>query len=169
MVLSNLRMNTIKYNDRVFNYIGHHACYIRPDHFCRNNVVSPGMVFGVHPTLDRIKDYKTEVDSVIFRWTAPQNDIVHEWVNKHTYTGTNAKVPEFKIVTVPVKWGEGAGNIKTTVFKFLCKEEDGLYFKSLLASTYSRGNKPYGMFISNSNLLSCTSRVYTMGVHHGCT
>eukprot|EP00957_Ditylum_brightwellii_P211872 15366704-Ditylum_brightwellii.AAC.2 len=141
-VLSNLRVNTIKYNDRVFNYIGHHAYYIYPDHFSRNNIVSPGMIFGIHPTLVCIDDYQIEVESTISQWPAPQNNIVQEWVIKHSYTDTNEKVPEFKIVTVPVEWGEGAGGIKTTAFKFLCKEEDGLYFKSLLASTYSCKDKP---------------------------
>eukprot|EP00957_Ditylum_brightwellii_P174497 13286217-Ditylum_brightwellii.AAC.1 len=72
-VLSNLRMNTIKYDDRVFNCIGHHAYYIRPDHFCRNNLMSPVMVFGVHSILVCIEDYETEVDSIISRWPAPQN------------------------------------------------------------------------------------------------
>eukprot|EP00957_Ditylum_brightwellii_P123969 9450165-Ditylum_brightwellii.AAC.1 len=159
-VLCNLRVNTIKYDDRVFNYIGHHTCYIRPDHFYGNNVVSLGMVFGVHPTLVCIKDYKTEVKNTIFRWPASQNDIVHEWVIKHIYTDTNAKVPEFKIVTVPVKWEEGAGKIKTTVFKFLCKEEDCLYFKSLLASTYSHGDKPHGMFIPSKARLVTFPKEY---------
>eukprot|EP00957_Ditylum_brightwellii_P013670 1030048-Ditylum_brightwellii.AAC.1 len=46
-VLSNLCVNTIKYNGKVFNYIRRHACYICPDHFSRNNAVSPGMIFGV--------------------------------------------------------------------------------------------------------------------------
>eukprot|EP00957_Ditylum_brightwellii_P186697 14215940-Ditylum_brightwellii.AAC.1 len=74
-VNSNLCVNTIKYDDRVFNYIGHHSCYINPDHFSCSNVVSPGMIFGAHPTLIYIEAYKTEVESIISQWPAPQNDI----------------------------------------------------------------------------------------------
>eukprot|EP00957_Ditylum_brightwellii_P118276 9020998-Ditylum_brightwellii.AAC.1 len=61
---------------------------------------------------------------------------------------------------IPVKWGEGAGRIETTAFKFLCKEKDVLYFKSLLASTYSHEDKPQGMFIPSKAWLVTFSEKY---------
>eukprot|EP00957_Ditylum_brightwellii_P060098 4563989-Ditylum_brightwellii.AAC.1 len=160
-ILSNLKVNTISFDNTVFNYIKHHDVYICPDHFSWNNIVSPGMVFGVHLTLVHIKDYKTECDCCISHWLAPENnEVVKEWVTKHTHTGSNAKVPEFKIITVWVEWGEGANRIETTAFKFLCKEEDRLYFKALLAAAYSRADKPCGIFIPSKAWLITSPEKY---------
>eukprot|EP00957_Ditylum_brightwellii_P045224 3427790-Ditylum_brightwellii.AAC.1 len=119
------------------------------------------MVFGVHSTLVCIKEYKTECNSCISRWLAPENNgVVQEWVTKHTYTGSNAKVPEFEMTTVLGKWGERANRIETTAFKFLCEEENRLYFKALLAATYSRADKSHCIFIPSKTWLITSPEEY---------
>eukprot|EP00957_Ditylum_brightwellii_P206576 15349064-Ditylum_brightwellii.AAC.1 len=50
-VVSTLCLNSIKYDNVVYNHIRHNNVYIRSDHFKQNNTVSPGIITELHPTL----------------------------------------------------------------------------------------------------------------------
>eukprot|EP00957_Ditylum_brightwellii_P081769 6221387-Ditylum_brightwellii.AAC.1 len=64
-LLSKLQLNTIKFENKVYSYIQTYNVYIQPDMFQRNDMVSPGVVVHVHPTLERknnlLKEMKTQL------------------------------------------------------------------------------------------------------------
>eukprot|EP00957_Ditylum_brightwellii_P085445 6499939-Ditylum_brightwellii.AAC.1 len=46
-----MQFNTIKHHNDVCNFIKAQNVYIKPDRYKRNNVVSPGILIKVHPSM----------------------------------------------------------------------------------------------------------------------
>eukprot|EP00957_Ditylum_brightwellii_P022570 1702507-Ditylum_brightwellii.AAC.1 len=51
MLVTKMRFNTIKHYHDVWNFIKAQNVYIKPDRYKRNNVVSPGILIKVYPSM----------------------------------------------------------------------------------------------------------------------
>eukprot|EP00957_Ditylum_brightwellii_P069517 5278935-Ditylum_brightwellii.AAC.1 len=47
-IFSHLKLNTIKFDNTVYNHLCHHDVYLCLDHFKQNNMVSLGFVVDIH-------------------------------------------------------------------------------------------------------------------------
>eukprot|EP00957_Ditylum_brightwellii_P015924 1199180-Ditylum_brightwellii.AAC.1 len=56
MLLSKLRLNTIKFDIHAWSYIQKTNVYVKQEAFQQNAVVSPGSITNVHPTLAQKED-----------------------------------------------------------------------------------------------------------------
>eukprot|EP00957_Ditylum_brightwellii_P160089 12186777-Ditylum_brightwellii.AAC.1 len=166
--ISTLCLNTITYDNSVYNHIRHNNVYIRPDHFKQNNTESPSIITELHPTLIQINNYETKLKQALGAQTAPDNNIAKEWLETYCpdYEDTETQVPEFKVLISAVKWGEGDNCIKMTVLKIVCADADGLYLKMLLLATFQNTNKPCGTFVPAKSWLITSPACYKKILRH---
>eukprot|EP00957_Ditylum_brightwellii_P075866 5765841-Ditylum_brightwellii.AAC.1 len=81
---------------------------------------------------------------------APKREDATQWLNEHHpeyRTDQKTPVPEFKLVTVSIKWVIEPDRVNTTALKILCAEKDGMYMKTLFARTYKHQGCPHGLFL----------------------
>eukprot|EP00957_Ditylum_brightwellii_P145923 11112374-Ditylum_brightwellii.AAC.1 len=84
------------------------------------------------------------------QWPAPDSEDATQWLraNHPEYRlGQPAPIPDFKSVTVSLKWGKEPDRVNTTALKNLCAEKDGMYIKTLFARVYERKGCPRGLFL----------------------
>eukprot|EP00957_Ditylum_brightwellii_P158900 12094532-Ditylum_brightwellii.AAC.1 len=73
-LFSKVQLNTIKFDSHIWSYIHKTNVYMKQDAFHRNAVVSPGSIINIHPTLERKKDFKAEIQAYMTKWSAPESE-----------------------------------------------------------------------------------------------
>eukprot|EP00957_Ditylum_brightwellii_P122940 9374001-Ditylum_brightwellii.AAC.1 len=58
-----MQLNTIKHHNDVWSFIKAQNVYIKPDQYKRNNMVSPGILIKVHPSIVWKKDLLKEIQN----------------------------------------------------------------------------------------------------------
>eukprot|EP00957_Ditylum_brightwellii_P089187 6792071-Ditylum_brightwellii.AAC.1 len=99
-----------------------------------NDVVSPGILTHIHPTLTCKDDLVESMQEQLKQCKVPNIKVCNQWLKDNApnhKTEENAPMPEFCIATAKVAWGNGTSQVETTVLKLLCAAKDGLYLKSL--------------------------------------
>eukprot|EP00957_Ditylum_brightwellii_P176077 13407353-Ditylum_brightwellii.AAC.1 len=69
-----MQFNTIKHHHDVWNFINARNVYIKPDQYKRNNVVSPGILIKVHPSLIWKKDLLKDIQYHLSECDVPTTD-----------------------------------------------------------------------------------------------
>eukprot|EP00957_Ditylum_brightwellii_P105183 8017680-Ditylum_brightwellii.AAC.1 len=144
-----VRLNNIKFESLVYSYLQKHHLFIHPDLFKQNDMVCIEDIIGAHPKSVQREDFKAEITANIRGWTAPANTITENWAkeNNGATTATSARVPYFKLLMGERKYRNRAEKVEATTFKVVCKEKDGLHFKTLMSEAWKPKNKPCGVFM----------------------
>lgn len=159
-LISQFKLNTMKFDSHVFRYLQMNNVYIKQDFFERNNTVSPGIITCVHPTFVQRDDLTNEIHNTIKKHRIPTNKITSRWTHENEDEADLNPIPKFRIVKATQKYGNNADRIKTTVLKILCAEKDGLYLKSIMAATWEKEGKPQGIFVPARTNLVTSPAVY---------
>ena len=144
---SKYRLNTIKFEPRVYLYLQKNEVYIKVDMFKRNITASPGQIIGVHPKMVRKDDLVEEIMKKIESKGLPQNEIIDSWVEANHSEDEVVNALKFKIVVAEEKYGNDKGRVEATTLKILCARKDGLALKTIMADVWKSENKPRGIFV----------------------
>eukprot|EP00957_Ditylum_brightwellii_P009826 741312-Ditylum_brightwellii.AAC.1 len=67
------------------------------------------------------------------KWSDPDSEDATQWLGENSpeyRLGQLALIPDFKLVTTSIKWGDEADRVNTTALKILFAEKDGMYVKT---------------------------------------
>eukprot|EP00957_Ditylum_brightwellii_P058341 4423476-Ditylum_brightwellii.AAC.1 len=92
--------------------------------------------------------YTDEINRYIFGTASPNNAVVYQWMveNGHTMEGIGVPAVDYDINISTKSFGED-DKVEATTFKVVCKYTDGLYLKSIMATTWARTHKPCRVFV----------------------
>eukprot|EP00957_Ditylum_brightwellii_P159845 12167533-Ditylum_brightwellii.AAC.1 len=126
-IVLTLHLATIEFDDQVYAHLKTHNTYVYQDMFARSNIVSPGLIVGIHPTLVRKEDYAKEIKQSLEKMKFPDTEACKIWIqdnepNNSQYAGPTP-VPKFCLVTSKVKWGNRPNRVETAVLKILCAKK----------------------------------------------
>eukprot|EP00957_Ditylum_brightwellii_P054465 4126423-Ditylum_brightwellii.AAC.1 len=82
-LFSKLRLDTIKFDNEVYAYLKKHSVYINPGMFKRNDVVSPGIITTVHPTLVRKDNLLTRMRTQLQLCQVPDTKVCNQWLKEN--------------------------------------------------------------------------------------
>eukprot|EP00957_Ditylum_brightwellii_P208756 15358787-Ditylum_brightwellii.AAC.1 len=107
-MFSKLRLNTIKFDNEVYMYLQKHSVYVQQDMFKRNNIVSPGILTNIHPTLTHKDDLVESMQEQLKQCKVPNTEVCTQWLKDNApdhKKEENVPVPEFRIATAKAAWG----------------------------------------------------------------
>eukprot|EP00957_Ditylum_brightwellii_P040381 3056155-Ditylum_brightwellii.AAC.1 len=110
-IVSTVHTTMIKFKDQVYAHLKKHNIYVHQDMLARSNIVSPGTIVGIHPTLVRKEDYTEEIKYSLEKMKLPDTEVCKTWVcnNKPNYShyAGPTPIPRFCLVIEKEKWGGG--------------------------------------------------------------
>eukprot|EP00957_Ditylum_brightwellii_P170701 12993318-Ditylum_brightwellii.AAC.2 len=107
-----MRFNTIKHHHDVWNFIKARNIYIKLDRYKRNNVVSPGILIKVHPSIVWEKDLLKDIQHYLSKCNVPKMDNCDTWMQENYpdhKKEDKTPTPDFHFTTAGAKWGDGDG------------------------------------------------------------
>eukprot|EP00957_Ditylum_brightwellii_P173091 13177596-Ditylum_brightwellii.AAC.1 len=78
-IFSKIQLNTIKFDNKMYNYLKKQQIYVEPDMFTQNNAVSPGIILDIHPVHTRKDDFQKEIMAQLQKVKLPATDKCNNW------------------------------------------------------------------------------------------
>eukprot|EP00957_Ditylum_brightwellii_P112016 8541847-Ditylum_brightwellii.AAC.1 len=111
-LVTNMGFNTTKHHNDMWNFIKARNVYIKPDRYKRNNVVSPGILIKVHPSLEWKKDLLQEIQYQLSKCDIPKTEDCDAWIKENHLNHKQedkTPMPDFHFTMADAKWGDGHG------------------------------------------------------------
>ena len=163
-IISKIRLNEIKYNEKIISYLKNNNIYMKADRFEMRKLASPGFFIDLHPRLTNLPEFQRDLTHRMQTTRVKDSKVIDEWremnnVKTNTTNSTdsiemiteklNHIVPEFYLHTGQRSFGGGENRVQTDCLIIQCAESDAQYMKSLLSSIYENINDKFaqGMFV----------------------
>eukprot|EP00957_Ditylum_brightwellii_P141946 10814144-Ditylum_brightwellii.AAC.1 len=85
--------------------------------------------------------------------------------NRHNMEGMGAPAVDYHINIATKSFGED-DKVEATTFEAVCKYKDGLYLKSIMATTWAQKHKPHGVFVPARAELITLPATYKQLLHN---
>eukprot|EP00957_Ditylum_brightwellii_P104306 7945232-Ditylum_brightwellii.AAC.1 len=133
-IVSKLRMNPLKWELSVYNYIAKKKIYINIDFFETLETASPGCFIYLHLILTRKDEFKTYIEHHLPKADGLKKNDVKEWMDENYpgWDGNENPLPKFIIQTTTRKFGNGAGHVETDMLAVEFAAKDAACLKALL-------------------------------------
>eukprot|EP00957_Ditylum_brightwellii_P038802 2932626-Ditylum_brightwellii.AAC.1 len=89
MIVSSLRLNTIKFDNTVYAQFLKANLYVKPDLYDHNDVISPGQINCANPKLIHCEDFITEIRGDIKQHPVHENNITQQQMTENNVMDTN--------------------------------------------------------------------------------